>query len=200
MTRTKHIAIISARALAAQGLKQLMAEYFELFDCRIFASADELTAQQSEQFDLYFAEATDALLSADFFMPRRSKTVILLHERPSLNRHASSPTAATPSSQPGGYLTLCTHADLSTIVDSLQAILARIDATTDASRRPDELTSREVEVLRLITRGKINKEIADELCISLNTVLTHRKNITSKLGIKTVSGLTFYAMMNGLVD
>ncbi|MEG1905744.1 MAG: LuxR C-terminal-related transcriptional regulator, partial [Bacteroidales bacterium] len=64
----------------------------------------------------------------------------------------------------------------------------------------EELSSREIEVLKLITRGLINKEIADELCISLNTVLTHRKNITSKLGIKTVSGLTFYAMMNGYTD
>ena len=54
-------------------------------------------------------------------------------------------------------------------------------------------------MLRLIASGHINKEIADKLAISLNTVLTHRKNITAKLGIKSVSGLTFYAMMNGLV-
>ena len=59
---------------------------------------------------------------------------------------------------------------------------------------------REVEVLQLIVKGGTNKEIADKLCISLNTVLTHRKNITAKLGIKTVSGLTFYAIMNGLVS
>ena len=44
------------------------------------------------------------------------------------------------------------------------------------------------------------KEIADKLNISLNTVLTHRKNITAKLGIKTVSGLTFYAIMNGIIS
>ena len=43
-------------------------------------------------------------------------------------------------------------------------------------------------------------EIAEHLNISLNTVLTHRKNITAKLGIKTVSGLTFYAIMNGLIS
>ncbi|MBQ5466104.1 MAG: response regulator transcription factor, partial [Muribaculaceae bacterium] len=43
------------------------------------------------------------------------------------------------------------------------------------------------------------KEIAKELNISINTVLTHRKNITTKLGIKSVSGLSFYALMNGFV-
>ena len=60
-------------------------------------------------------------------------------------------------------------------------------------------SQRETEVLRLVASGCINKEIAHRLNISINTVLTHRKNITAKLGIKSVSGLTFYAMMNGLI-
>lgn len=62
-----------------------------------------------------------------------------------------------------------------------------------------ELTPREVEVLRLVVAGKLNKEIADELHISFQTVLSHRKNFTSKLGIKTVAGLTFYAISSGLI-
>jgi Response regulator containing a CheY-like receiver domain and an HTH DNA-binding domain len=62
------------------------------------------------------------------------------------------------------------------------------------------LTPREIEVLKLIVAGKLNKEIADDLDISFQTVLSHRKNITSKLGIKTVSGLTFYAIINGIVE
>ena len=57
------------------------------------------------------------------------------------------------------------------------------------------LSAREIEVLVLITKGLINKEIADKLNISLTTVITHRKNITEKLGIKSVSGLTIYAVM-----
>ena len=60
-----------------------------------------------------------------------------------------------------------------------------------------ELSTRETNVLQLIVKGSTNKEIADKLNISLNTGLTHRKNITAQLGIKTVSGLTFYAIMNG---
>lgn len=62
-----------------------------------------------------------------------------------------------------------------------------------------QLTNRETEILRLIVKGYLNKEIADELNISLNTVLTHRKNIISKTGIKTVSGLTFYCIRKGLI-
>ena len=62
------------------------------------------------------------------------------------------------------------------------------------------LSAREIEVLVLITKGLINKEIADKLNISLTTVITHRKNITEKLGIKSVSGLTIYAVMNGYIE
>lgn len=62
------------------------------------------------------------------------------------------------------------------------------------------LTNREIEILKLIVQGYMNKEIAEKLNISLNTVLSHRKNIISKTGIKTISGLTFYAIFNGYVS
>jgi len=62
------------------------------------------------------------------------------------------------------------------------------------------ISPRELDVLKLIAMGLLNKEIADRLNISLNTVLTHRKNITSKLGIKTVSGLTFYCISHGYIS
>lgn len=62
------------------------------------------------------------------------------------------------------------------------------------------LSQRELDVLRLVASGFLNKEIADKLNISLNTVLSHRKNITSKLGIKTVSGLIFYCITHGYIS
>lgn len=75
----------------------------------------------------------------------------------------------------------------------------KINTLTEIKTAQNELSKREIEVLKLIVLGKLNKEIADELNISFNTVLTHRKNITSKLGIKSASGLSVYAMMNGLI-
>lgn len=62
------------------------------------------------------------------------------------------------------------------------------------------ISPRELEVLKLIALGLLNKEIADRLNISLNTVLSHRKNITAKLGIKTVSGLIFYCISHGYIS
>ena len=63
-----------------------------------------------------------------------------------------------------------------------------------------ELSIREIEVLILITKGLINKEIADKLHISLTTVISHRKNIMEKLNVRSVSGLTIYAVMNGYIE
>ena len=62
------------------------------------------------------------------------------------------------------------------------------------------MTDREIDVIRLVALGKTNKEIAEELCISIHTVISHRKNITEKLGIKSISGLTVYAMLNNLIN
>lgn len=61
------------------------------------------------------------------------------------------------------------------------------------------LSERETDVLKLVALGYTNQEIADKLFISKHTVISHRKNITSKLGIKTVSGLTVYAVLNNLI-
>jgi DNA-binding CsgD family transcriptional regulator len=62
------------------------------------------------------------------------------------------------------------------------------------------LTERETEILKLVALGNASKEIADKLNISTHTVITHRKNITEKLGIKSISGLTVYAILNKIID
>ena len=62
------------------------------------------------------------------------------------------------------------------------------------------LSKREETILKLIARGYTNKAIADRLFLSLHTVTTHRKNIVAKLGIKSVSGLTVYAIVNNMIS
>ncbi|MGN0032772.1 MAG: response regulator transcription factor [Candidatus Limimorpha sp.] len=63
-----------------------------------------------------------------------------------------------------------------------------------------ELTNREIEVLIALVKGLTNKEISEKLFISIHTVITHRKNIIKKTGIKSVSGLTVYALINNIID
>ncbi len=62
------------------------------------------------------------------------------------------------------------------------------------------LSNREIEVLACIVKGMTNKEVANTLNIGLTTVITHRKNIQEKLGIKSVSSMTIYAVSHGLVN
>ena len=62
------------------------------------------------------------------------------------------------------------------------------------------LSEREKEIVHCVAMGMTNKEIADTLCLSINTVTTHRRNITGKLQIHTPNGLTIYALVNKLVE
>ena len=72
----------------------------------------------------------------------------------------------------------------------------------DTTKNADdvELSKRETDVLVAVAKGMMNKEIADQMNISIHTVISHRKNITRKTGIKSVSGLTVYALLNNLID
>ncbi|MBQ6187062.1 MAG: hemerythrin domain-containing protein [Prevotella sp.] len=64
----------------------------------------------------------------------------------------------------------------------------------------ETLSDREKDVVVGVVQGMTNKEIADHLCIALNTVITHRRNIARKLQIRSAAGLTIYAIVNKLVD
>ena len=88
-----------------------------------------------------------------------------------------------------------------TISDTSEVIVATVGKmlNTFNPKEPDVLSDREIEVLKLLASGLANKEIADKLNISINTVITHRKNISQKTGIKSVSGLTIYAVVKKLV-
>jgi DNA-binding CsgD family transcriptional regulator len=79
---------------------------------------------------------------------------------------------------------------VSTITGENVAIRKQDDSQTDAS-----LSEREIEVLKLLAAGLSTKQIAEELHISTNTVITHRKNLSAKTGIRSVSGLTIYAVV-----
>lgn len=64
----------------------------------------------------------------------------------------------------------------------------------------NDLSDREKEILVDMLKGFTNKEIASKNSISVHTVISHRKNITRKTGIKSLSGLTVYALLNNLID
>ncbi|MGE5429903.1 MAG: response regulator transcription factor [Syntrophomonadaceae bacterium] len=85
------------------------------------------------------------------------------------------------------------------IVDLLSRMLAS-QSQPEKDIQTGTLSERETEVLKLLVTGNSNKEIADKLFISTHTVITHRKNISQKTGIKSVSGLTIYAVVNNIIE
>lgn len=91
---------------------------------------------------------------------------------------------------------------LSDTSDDIEQKIAVVMKAAPADQKGDgeELSSREKEILVCVAKGMLNKEIADHFNISIYTVITHRKNITRKTGIKTVAGLTVYALLNNLID
>jgi DNA-binding NarL/FixJ family response regulator len=86
-------------------------------------------------------------------------------------------------------------------MERVGALRGRVASGPEAAAAyPDGLTQREVEVLRLIAAGKTNREIAEELFISLNTVLHHVSNILSKTGNTNRAGVATYAARHSLAD
>ncbi len=94
--------------------------------------------------------------------------------------------------------------NLSITADELKEKIDQLEQNIPASDKKlldtQALTEREIDVLKLVATGCSNKEIAQKLYISIHTVITHRKNITEKLSIKSISGLTVYAILNNLID
>ena len=84
------------------------------------------------------------------------------------------------------------------IIEKIQSMLG-LAKSGNRDLAQAELSPRETTIVRLVSMGLTNRQIADNLFLSTHTVMTHRKNISSKLGIKSVSGLTVYAIVNNII-
>ena len=89
--------------------------------------------------------------------------------------------------------------DKITIIRKLNRIIDIYLPKKSVPSKSPEISEREKNILRNVALGFTNKEIGEKLFISTHTVITHRKNITHKLGIKTISGLTVYAILNNII-
>ncbi len=91
------------------------------------------------------------------------------------------------------------HDSLASITNVIRQVRLNSDEGVAESEN-EPLTDREKEILIAVAKGLTNKEIADKHFISIHTVISHRKNIVKKTGIKTVSGLTVFALINKLIS
>ena len=193
MTGSPKIAIIDSNTLSLLGLKQLLLNVLPIMTIDTYGSFAELESNDPEQYFHYFVSMNIVISNRTFFSKRRRKTIVLTL---SLN----------DTSQLSEFHSLCINQPEQQLVRSL--LMLEQHAHAEGRNLPPMprvlqqkiLSDREIEVMALIVQGYINKEIADQLNISLSTVITHRKNIMDKLGMKSVSALTIYAVMHGYVD
>lgn len=195
MNHQPEIAIVEANTLTSLGLKTILERMIPMAVIRTFPSFGELMDDTPDMYAHYFISAQIYVEHNAFFLPRKRKTIVLAGDSHQFQL-SGVPILNIYQTEEGlvkDILKLHQHAhhDGYPVKDMPPASPAATG---------HELSAREIEVLVLITKGLINKEIADKLNISLTTVITHRKNITEKLGIKSVSGLTIYAVMNGYVE
>ena len=92
-----------------------------------------------------------------------------------------------------------------TLFDAVPQVIEKLQKAADeqdpkSGGNTENLTDREIDVLTRLVHGLSNKEIAESLNISIHTVITHRKNIASKTGIRSQSGLTIYAISKKIID
>ena len=186
------IAIVDSNTLAVLGLKQLLQTAVPIMQIDTFGSIEELEADNPESFFHYFVSMSIVLENRTFFLERRVKTIVLT-------------TSSNPNAQLSDFHCLCINVSEEELVKSILRLQQH--AHPYGKNMPPEprslqkiLSDREIEVLSLIVQGYINKEIADQLNIGMTTVITHRKNIMEKLGLRSVSALTIYAVMHGYVD
>ena len=190
---TYKLAIIDPNTLAAIGLRQLLQNVAPTTDIDVFGSMTELEANHQEQYAHFFVAMTVVLEHRPFFLQHQRRTIVLT---PSTDE---SPTLS-------GFHSLCVSQPerglLHQLLSMVQMAHGHGQHMPPMPALPDRrlLTDRETEVMALVAQGLINKEIADRLGIGLTTVITHRKNIMDKLGLKSVSALTIYAVMHGYVD
>ena len=184
------IAIIDPNTLSCMGLEALLEEIIPMATIRVFHSFGELVDDTPDMYAHYFVSSQIYFEHTAFFRERRPRAIVLV--------------GGENLPQLSGVLTLNIYQSEKELI---KAILQLHQHGHQGGKHPlseamdtHDLSAREIEVLVLITKGLINKEIAEKLNISLTTVISHRKNITEKLGIKSVSGLTIYAVMNGYVE
>lgn len=193
MMKRPKIAIIDSNILSVLGLKQILQHVIPIMDVHTFASFEELEDSDPDTFFHYFIAQDIFIAHRQFFLDRQHKTIVLT-------------VSNDPAIHPCGFHCLCINVSEDQLIHSLLKLEQHAHAHgKNLPPMPKALSNkilsdREIEVLALIVEGYINKEIADRLNIGLTTVVTHRKNIMEKLGMKSVSALTIYAVTHGYVD
>lgn len=201
------IAIIASNTLACIGLSDIIRRMMPGADiCTYSRYADLIKSPESDNYFHYFVSGTELMLGASYFLQRQHKTIVLVHGDEALHLPQGFHTLNVFQSEPElirSIITLAQNAHKAHGAEPDVVKQAQHPQHMNVAHAPasvPHLTPREREVLKGIVEGLINKEIAEKMGVSLATVITHRNNLTDKLGTRSVSALTIFAVMHGIVN
>lgn len=192
MSKAKKIIVISRSFLLASGIESLALEIPGLLVEKIFSGGEKRLLEKilDSKPDYIIIDpdsVSDILITLLRDLDKEPDIVIIGLVSESVNENVISKFSRKLDANDNKFK----------LIEDLQAIVGKDDGPTDSEQI---ISKRETEILRYLVIGLTNQEVADKLFLSVHTVMTHRKKITKKLGIKTVSGLTVYALMNNIVD
>ena len=188
------IAIIDRNTLSRMALQNLLNETFRNVEIHSYGSMDEFIKDSNRHFIHFFVSSDILFRHIDEFDTLRNQTTVLSEGPDKRSGYA-------------GYNIL----DISLSEEEIEGKLLRMqlvsryeeNSTATHHRKSKdiaELSTREKEVLKLMIKGLINKEIGEELGISMPTVIFHRNNICEKLQTRSIGRLTIFAVLSGIID
>lgn len=189
---TPCIAIIDRNTLGATALRNILWNTFSNVEVHLYNSMDSFIRDSNRHFIHFFIESDILFRHIDEFITLRKQTTVLSMGR---NRRFAEE----------GFNILDISMSEAEITDRLLHIqlISRFEDPQEIKRNKaigEALSVREKEVLKLMIKGLINKEIAQELEISVTTVIFHRNNICEKLQTRSIGKLTIFAVLSGIID
>ena len=185
-------AIIDRNTLTSTSLRGMLWEIYDHVEIHIYKTMEEMIRDSNRHFVHFFVSTEILFNNADEFETLKDQTTVLAEGRNEAIEKA------------GFRLLDCTVSEKELRDRLMESELERrwymTDETARKRRIADRLSDREKEVLVLIVKGLINKEIAEQLSISVPTAIFHRNNICDKLKTRSIGKLTVYAVLSGLID
>ena len=191
---SKRVLLVVPSLIVARGLERVFEELGEFSVAGILSDVSRGTLGQLARYDADVIIVDPVVF--DYESRQNARTILSEHTDAAIVALATALHDEESLRQYDGVISL---------YDQPQGVIAKVRAALESAQENpkaegEELSVREKEILVCVAKGMLNKEIADRLNLSIHTVITHRKNITRKTGIKTVAGLTVYALLNNLID
>ncbi len=186
-------AVIDSNILTGIGLQEILEDIIPVAEVVLLRSFDELVEAQTEMFAHFFVSSRIYFEHAQYFRNHSTRSIVLVNGDLNIS----------------GVKTINVCQSEQNVVRDILALQRGQHGPQGAVPMPPmvmkqksgvELSAREVEVAVLLSKGFINKEIADRMDIKESTVISHRKNIMEKLKARSLADIIVYSVMNGLVD